>query len=60
MDYFPPRLDLTPPDPRQQIAELCAEFPQHDLGDIVRVCRMVELRLAQLGREPSPPPLSGS
>jgi hypothetical protein len=54
-----PHLDLTPPDPRRQIAELCAEFPHHGLGDIVRVCRLVETRLAELRRQPSPPPISG-
>ena len=58
MDFQPPRLDLTPPDPRQQIAELCAEFPQHDLGDIVRVCRLVESRLNALRRQQNPPPLA--
>ena len=48
MPYDQPRLDLTMPDPRQQIAELCAEFPHHDLGAIVRICRMVETRLAAI------------
>jgi hypothetical protein len=45
-----PRLDLSLPDPRRQIADLCVEFPQHDLADIVRICRMVDLRLEELRR----------
>jgi hypothetical protein len=43
-----PHLDLTLPDPSRQVAEFCAEFPQYDYDDIMRVCRLVESRLAQL------------
>ena len=49
-----PHLDLTLPDPSRQIAEFCAEFPQYDYDDIMRVCRLVESRLAQL-RIDAPP-----
>jgi hypothetical protein len=46
-----PRLDLSLPDPCRQIAEFCAEFPQHDYDDIMRVCRLVENRLGELRTE---------
>ena len=43
-----PHLDLTLPDPSRQVAEFCAEFSQYDYDDIMRVCRLVEIRLSQL------------
>lgn len=47
-----PYLDLTtPPDTSQQVAAFCAEFPQYDYDDIMRVCTLVEHRLARLREE---------
>jgi|GEM_PF-3977345 hypothetical protein len=50
-----PHLDLSLPDPSRQIAEFCAEFPQLDYDDIMRVCRLVESRLALLRAEARTP-----
>ena len=46
-----PHLDLTLPDPSRQVAEFCAEFPQFDYDDIMRVCHLVETRVSQLRAE---------
>jgi hypothetical protein len=46
-----PHLDLTLPDPWRQVAEFCAEFPQYDYDDIMRVCDLVERQLTRLREE---------
>jgi hypothetical protein len=45
-----PRLDLSPPDPRRQVAEFCVEFPQYNYDDILRACRSVEKALQKVRR----------